>query len=408
MHASSAVSRPRFAVVVGLLLGLLMSGAQPALAEQFTDPARLPAAIEAAKAKAQASGITYTSGAVTVQGNAGGTIWRTVGDDGFILHAQTPSGWVMYLPNTADTNPTDRAIVNLIVASLGKKPGGLLMVGREEEADVQINDPWRGLEGLSEGTFTTDSAGRLIAVDYFDERVFEVKSWGGPLAKLPAENQIISTEDQSRMQVMLLVLMMESTYLDKAYRDAVADPRFKSRPVEVLLETLRDNGWNPRPTANGAILEGVSAAGMRWRAVISARGNKRTRGVKMAILTPAPLPSSSLADPGETFAEIDAMAWTLGGLVTPLFPSPTQASVLDWIAKGIRGTVESQSPLVMTPQSGGRLSAVVVPEGSGWRVNLARSVDGYCGAFVMSNKNLRPVLTAPAAPGDVTREGTCA
>jgi len=408
MQRSLSKGRFRATAVVGVLAVTLMICVRPASAEEFTDPARLAAAIDAAKAKALSSGITYTTGGVTVQGNAGGTVWRTVGDDGYILHAKTPAGWAMYVPNTPDTNPTDRANVNLVLAALGKKPGGLLMVGMEDEADVQINDPWRSLTGLSEATYTTDSAGRLTSVDSFGERVFEVKSWSAPLAKLPADNATLSTDDQLRMQLMLMAVMMDRTDLEKVYGDAVADPRFKSRPVPVLLETLRANGWNPQPTANGAVVQGTSSAGMRWKAVISAKGNKRNRGVSMMILTPAPLPPASITDPGETFAAIDATAWTLGILVNPIFPAPTQASVLDWITKAVKGTVESSNPLMMSVQSGGRLSAVVVPDGSGWRVNLARSVDGYCGAFVMTNAALRPTLTAPASPGEVTREGTCA
>jgi len=396
-------------LIASFAIAHVIGNANPVRAEQFTDPARVPAAIEAAKSKAQSSGITYSMGGpFTVQGNAGGTVWRTADGDGFILHAKTPTGWVMYVPNTPDTNPSGRADTQLTLAALGKKPGGLLVVGPEEESDVQINDPWRGLTGLTDAEYTTDSAGRLTAVDVSGERVFEVKSWSGPLAKLPAENQIVSLEDQARMQLMLMVVSMESTELDAVYREAVADPRFKGRPVEILQEKLRDNGWYFQATKTGAVVEGVSAAGMGWRAVISAKGSKRSRGVKLTITAPAPLPDAALNDPGETFAGIDVTNWTLGALVNPLFPKPTKASVLDWIATGVQGAVESADPLIMNPTAGGRLSALVVTEGAGWRVRIARSLDGYCGAFVMTDKNLRPILTAPAAPGNVTREGTCA
>jgi hypothetical protein len=395
------------ATSVVALLGVGLLSAPAVQAEEFTDPARLAAAIDAAKAKANSSGITYTSGGITVQGNAGGTVWRTVDGDGYILHAKDASGWTLYVPNTEDSNPDSRVTFDLILQSLGKKVGGLQAVGPESEEEVLLNNPWSGLRGIQEATYTTDSAGRLTAVDAYGERLFEVKSWSGPEAKLPAANQIVTTADQARLQLMLPFVMYQRTEADSLYREAMADPRFKSQPVETLLKTLRANGWNPRPNTNGAVVEGVSASGLRWRATIAARGSKRIRGVKFAITTPAPAPPTSMRDPQESFIAIDMTSWGLGGLVNPILPSPTQESVLDWIAKGLGGTVQSRVPLVMEPESGGRASANLVTEGNGWRVNIARSIDGYCGNYVMTSAHKRPILTAPASPGDVTATGTC-
>lgn len=390
------------------LAGSFLHGADPAMAGQFTDQAQLPAAIAAAQTKAQASGITYTTQGLTIQGNAGGTVWRTVGGDGFILHAKTASGWFMYVPNTADSNPSGRALTKLMLDSLGKKVGGLLMVGAEEEADVQINDPWRALSNLDEAIYTTDNAGRLTAVDQFGERIFEVKAWSGPLASLPAEDEIITSEDQLRMAVMGGVLRSEQSQVNEMYSAAAADPRFKSKPVMVLRETLDDFGWEFQPTRTGAVVTGSSAGGMQWRATYTVGVPKRKRGVKLLVTTPAPPPPTSMRDPAETFANIDMPGLMLTMSLNPMLPKPTQSTVLNWIAQGVTGSVESSNPLVMRPEFGGRLTATVVAEGSGWRVNLAQAVDGFCGAYVMRSAHLRPVLVGPAAPGEATSDGTCA
>ena len=399
---------------LGAGIALVMPAGSAAASVRGADVER---AIDAARAHARLSGLTYEMDGELHQRNASGEVAvRIEGRRVASMALRQGPRMRLLTPQSAISNYV--RITREVQAAYGVSAAAFVETPVDPVSQGQYRawfDPFAHAIGDSSAEVVIDEAGRATEVRVNGDTTMRVIRWDAPLAVRPSRGTVISVDTGTMLTSVGVSADFSYALVKQLAAIANRDAAYTSDPVAALRRASRNTGWQARSSRAGVTITTTDALGARWRAVLVApsSGVRIDEFALTAHRKPLPREETRARLSLSTMAmsQVDLLSCPascrLTGKPMPLTVENAETRILNQLGTiGITGQTPGPTYANVGAEMIGSFGLSVA--GDQLRGGLSLSVDGYCLVVPLTGPGVLPRPAAyRAVPGSVGPLGTC-
>lgn len=400
-----------------VLLASVTAGAPAANAQSTVAGDQAQAAIAAALAQANATGMTFilNEDAAPMQRNAAGTVAVSV-EEGVVRSMTLRESGKVSLVGTLLEPAQDPSVRRQVYRAygIGKDPFVILDGSVEDAAQFDhYFDPFTAAAAIPTAMVTVDDRGRATEIRVSDELALKVLSWTAPLAVRPPANRLPD------LDTYFTVLRLEDTsslmmYVGGLAKQATATPGYRGAPLATLRRAVRVGGWQASNTSRGVKMTVTDGLGATWSVSLVA-GQPSVRVSSPVLLRHPPVRPTAEVAARATLGSSAMLSteWLacplkcqVNGIPQPFTYQDTEPRLVSIFRSfGITGL----TPGPDYPENSDALTSIgLTGSSAAFTAGFAQSTEGLCLAVPLKGPGImsRPVSFEPIA-GTVGPNGTC-
>ena len=402
------------ALALGAGIALATPAGSAAAAVRGADAER---AIDAARAHARLSGLTYEMDGELHQRNAAGEVAvRVEGRRVVSMVLRQGPRMRLLTPQPAISNYV--RITREVQAAYGVPTAAFVETPVDPPSEAEYTswfDPFAQAIGNPAAEVVVDEAGRATEVRVGGDTTMRVIRWSAPLAARPPRGAVISAETGTMLTSVGISADFSYALLKQLAAITNRDAAYTSDPVTTLRRAARNTGWRARNSNTGVTITTTDALGATWRAVLVAPPS----GVRIEEFTLTAHRPAVPREEARARLSLSVMAMGQSDLLScptscRLTGKPVRLTVVNAETRILDrlGTIgiTGQTPGPTYPTVGAEMIGsfgLSVADGQ-FRGGFSVSMGGYCLVVPLAGPGVLPRPTVyRAVPGSVGPLGTC-